>query len=174
MIKTFKQSKQTSLSLVMMFLFLNGSFAQSIIFSSDQWPKRWERTMQQQPMNGYIIPAKMKNFKNINQPETRRYQGWGKQQSKQRYQRSRTPDYNYRLRNKYEAVPLSQRYAIPESLNYGGYPVRGYYGNSMPVYPMYPGLGLLGSGMPGFAGMGLPYASPFYMAPGLYPGMGYP
>ncbi len=174
MMKTLKHRGQIILSFAMIFLFLNSCFAQPVIFSSDQWPKRWERVMQQQPMNGYIMPVKSKNFKNVNQPGRRHYQGWGQQQNKQRYQRSRTPDYNYSLHNRYEPVPLSQRYALPESLSYGRYPVMGYYRNSMPVYPMYPGSGLPNPGVPGFSGMGFPYASPFYMAPGLYPATGYP
>ncbi len=170
MMKIFKHFKLRSLTFILIFLFLNNIFAQPIIFSSDQWPKRWERVMHYRPMNGYITPAKINNFKKVNQSRDDRYQWWGQHQTKQRYQRSRTPEYNYRLYNRYEAIPLNQRYAIPESFNYGAYP--NYYGNVIPAYPvMYPNLGASSIGLPGMVS---PYATPFYMAPSLYPRMGYP
>lgn len=173
-----KHINQTVLLILGMFLLLSSVSAQSIVFSSDQWPKRWERAMQHQSMSGHVVQGKLKkvNFKRVSYREKNR-QGWGQQRNEKHYSRSRTPEYNY------QSYPL-----------YGGAPINnglqsGYYGNSIPVYPgiyqgMYPGiypdvysgLGMPGYGFPGYGmpGLGLGYPSPIFMAPGIYPSGGYP
>lgn len=179
---TCKHLSQTILSMLGMFLLLSSVYAQSIIFSSDQWPKRWERAMQYQPMSGHVVPEKIRsnNFKRVTHRK-KNHRGWGQQRNEKRYSRSRTPEYNYQSYNRYEGAPV----------NNGSYPLygspTGYYGNSIPAYPgMYPnnysgiypgaysGLGMPGYGVPGYGMPGLGFPAPLYMAPGIYPGGGYP
>lgn len=192
----FKHISQTVLLILSMFLLLSSVYAQSIIFSSDQWPKRWERAMQHQPMNGHVVPDKMQinNFKRVTYRK-KNHQGWGQQRNEKRYSRSRTPEYNYQSYNRHEGAPINNG-----SNSLYGSPT-GYYGNSIHTYPnmnqgMYPGMypnnysgiypgtysgmGMPGYGVPGYGipGLGLPYPAPLYMAPGIYPGVypggGYP
>lgn len=191
MLKTFIHIKQTGLFILMVFLVLQHAAAQPIIFSPDQWPKRWERVMQYPSMTVAARSVHDNSMRRVNESSRVRYQGWGQQKNIQRHQRSHTPEYNYQLYKRYEPVPLSQRYALPESFNYTGYPLTGLYGSPLPVYPplysagypsvypgfypgAYPGWGMTGMGVPGLPGTGLPYATPLYLAPGLYPGAGYP
>lgn len=195
MIKTSKHIRVNTLLISGMFLLLSNVQAQSIIFSSDQWPKRWERAMQNQPMNGHLVSARQNrkgnsssNKKNGFQKVT--HQGWGQQPDKKRHKRSRTPEYNYELNNRYNVDPLAQRYALPGALPYSSAPyvAPGYIGNTVPAHPyisngLYPGV------YPGIGVPGMPYTTPYYMGPGLYPnhvysspgypgpgypGMGYP
>jgi len=178
---------QTVLSMLGMFMLLASVSAQSVIFSPDQWPKRWERAMHHQPMNGHIVPGKLNrvDFKRVNHRQ-KNHQGWGQQRDDNRYTRSRTPEYNYQAYNRYERAPINDgSYLLNRSMP-------GYYGNAIPNYPnmyqgMYPnmygnnysgnypgaysGLGMPGYGMPG---LGLGYPAPIYMAPGIYPGGAYP
>ena len=186
MIKTLKHIRLNTLLVSSMFLLLSNVQAQSIIYSSDQWPKRWERAMQHRPMNGHSAPVRHQRDRNYSSDKTNgfhqvRHQGWGQQPDEKRHKRSRTPEYNYELHNKYEADPLKQRYAIPGSLpnsyGYVPYSAPGYYGNGIPAYPYMPANSYPGAypgNYPGLGIPGLPYATPLYMGPGLYPGMGYP
>lgn len=192
MIKTFKQFRLKLMLMTLMFLLLHGVQAQPINFSSDHWPKRWERAMNRADMTGYFSRSNRKST------ETKKasHQGWGQQPKEKRNRRSKTPEYsNGGYENRYENDFLRRRYAIPESMSYssgyGGYPMNNYYGHYsvMPsafyqgVYPgnypgvfpgVYPGL-YPGMGVPG---LGFPFSSPFLLAPdltpGLTPGLGYP
>lgn len=186
MIKTLKHISLNTLLVSGMFLLLNNVQAQSIIFSPDQWPKRWERAMQNQPMNGHMVSARyQRNSSHTNDQRNGvhkvSHQGWGQQPDEKRHRRSRTPEYNYESHNRYEVDPLKQRYALPGTLSnsygYGSYSAPGYYGSTIPAYPympattypgVYPGI-YPGAGIPG-----LPYAAPLYMGPGIYPGARYP
>lgn len=195
---TFKHITQKILLILSMFLLLNTVYAQSIIFSSDQWPKRWERAMHHRPMNGHMVTEKYRknNYRKVSYRE-KSHQGWGQQRNQKRYSRSRTPEYNYR------ANMNNQRSQI-NNASYLGYgaaqaPVstrnNEYYGRQFPayqnvyqgVYPgSYSGLVLPGYGIPqygnsgygipgyGISGTGLAYPSPMYMAPGIFPGSPYP
>jgi len=58
MMKTLKNIRVNTLLVSSVFLLLSHAQAQSIIFSSDQWPKRWERAMQNRAMNGYVAPSR--------------------------------------------------------------------------------------------------------------------
>ena len=194
MIKTFKNIRLNLMVMLSMFLLLSNVQAQSIIFSSDQWPKRWERAMHKRVLSGEFRPGNNRSS-NIRKASN---QGWGQQQKEKRNKYSRTPDYyNNDVAKRFEADPLKQRYSVPQSLpyaGYGAYPGNGYYG-TYPVMPLgvhpgtysgaYPGIysgaypGLYqGFGGPGFGyglpGMGFPYSSPFLLSPGLTPGLGYP
>lgn len=185
---TFKHIGQKILLILSMFLLLNTVYAQSIIFSSDQWPKRWERAMHHQPMNGHMVDGKIRknNYRKVSHRE-RSHQGWGQQRNQKRY--SRTPEYNYR------ANAHNQRTHINNGsyLGYGAArdPASEYYGRQFSAYPnvyqgVYPGsysglgfpsygnpgYGIPGYGVPGYGiqGGGLSYPSPLYMAPGIFPG----
>jgi len=185
MIKAFKQF--TLIVIVMLGAFLNNVYAQSIVFSSDQWPKRWERAMMHRPMNGHVATEyagnRTANFKNANRAGFKQVsnrnrnlqQGWGQQPEQQRYKRSNTPEYNYQSQNnRFEGMSLQQRYAIPNAnqgvTHYGVNPIAGYYGGLIPGYsnvasPFYNGV------YPG-------YAYPNILAPGLvapgFGGLGFP
>jgi len=187
MIKTLKHIRLNTLLVSSMFLLLCNAQAQSIIFSSDQWPKRWERAMQKRPMNGNVIPARFQRDSNYSREKTNgfntvRHQGWGQQPEQTRHKRSRTPEYRNGLHNKYVEDPLKQRYALPESRpnssGYGRYPAIGYYGNTIPAYSyipatIYPGMGYPNVGYPGVGNPGMGYPGRGYPGMG-YPGMGYP
>lgn len=200
MIKTVKPIRQYRLPIACMFLLISGVVqAQPVIFSPDQWPKRWERAMQNQSMSGHFSPAQ----KPSNSSEQSNRQGWGQKSSESRHRRSRTPDYNY------EADPSRYRYTVPQYMNYGSYPATGYYGSPIATYPyaaspmfpgiypgiysgtypgiypgLYPGLGVPGIaapglgvpglGAPGLIMPGVPYSTPLYLGPGIYSGLGYP
>ena len=188
MIKTFKHIRIKLMMMVVMFLSFTSVQAQAILFSSDQWPKRWGRAMNHQTLSGHIMPAKRKpaDIKKVSQ------QSWGQQQNDKRRKRSRTPDYNGGTYERYEADPLKRRYAVPRpfygtspySSGYGLNPMNGYYGNYPAMgypgtYPgLYQGLGVpgLGVGIPGLGvpGLGFPYSSPFLLAPGMTPGLAAP
>jgi len=193
MIKTFKYFRLYLMLLMSMFLLFESVQAQSINFSSDHWPKRWGRAMNSQDMTGYFSQSKNKSSatKKVS------HQGWGQRSKEKRNRRSKTPEYsNGTYQNRYEDEFLRRRYAVPESMPYSSgyagyprnnYPVNNYYRNysvmPSPVYQgFYPGSypgGVpgtfpgLGSGM-GVPGLGFPYSSPFLLAPGLTPGLGYP
>ena len=173
------------LMLFSMLLFTNYAFAQSVIFSSDQWPKRWERAMQHHSINAQLghPQRQSSNFKRVNHSQ-KSQQGWGQKSREKGHTRSRTPDYHYQRHNFSRAVPLSNNY----SSGYGIAPdlTSGYYTRPVPLYPnVYSGQGLLGYGgygvpaygQPGLGlpGLGLPgvgslYPTPLYMAPGVYSG----
>lgn len=186
---TFKHISQTILLMLCMFLLLSSVYAQSIVFSSDQWPKRWERAMHHQPMNGHLEPEKRhrNNFKKVSYRE-KNHQGWGQQRNKKRYSRSRTPEYNYQSNNMNPGMRLNNNSYSNSGLTTGN------YGNSIPVYPRtYSGFGVPGYGMPGYgvpgygmpgygvSGYGVPgygvsgYGVPGYGVPGYgVPGLGFP
>lgn len=174
--KTFNDKNLVAGLVISTFCLLNNVQAQSIIFSPDQWPKRWERAMNSQPMHGRIMQGKnnQADFKKVDS------QGWGQQQNVKRYSRSRTPDYyNGGVRLQNESDLLKRRYDTPGSMSYAGvysaYPGNSNYGymplNRYPGFNQGMGLPLYGIGVPG---IGFPYAQPFFMAPGLTPGFGYP
>ena len=129
------------------------------------------------------------------------HQGWGQQPKEIRNKRSQTPDYSKNYYQSEDSDYLKRRYAIPQSLPYssayGAYPLNNYYGASPYLYSapyggmypyagmypgsypgIYPGIGIsgLGLGVPGLGvpGLGFPYSSPYLLAPGLTPGLGYP
>ena len=191
---TSKHITQKILLILSMFLLLDTAYAQSIIFSSDQWPKRWERAMHHQPMNGQVIEEKSRknNFRKVTHRK-KSHQGWGQQRNEKRYTRSRTPEYNYRENGHNQRSYINNGSYI----GYGAAPdmATGYYGQDFSVYPNvyqgvypgaytglgFPGYGLPGYGVPGYGvpgygipGIGLGYPSPFYMAPGMFPGSAYP
>lgn len=185
----FKHISQRILLILSMFLLLNTVYAQSIIFSSDQWPKRWERAMHHQPMNGHMVNGKIRktNFRKVSHRE-KSHQGWGQRRNEKRYSRSRTPEYNYRANNHNQRSQINNRSYI----DYGAAPdiSTEYYGRQFSTYPnvyqgvypgTYSGLGFPGYGVPGYGipGYGIPatglgYPSPLYMAPGIFPGGAYP
>ena len=149
-------------------LFFKAVNAQPVIFSSDQWPKRWGRAMHHQPVNGHLRTES----REVRSGKKASQQGWGNRKKETRRKYRRTPDYNAPAYRRYEEDELRSRYAVPELLMYSrvpsGYPLNSY----APVIPplMYPGAysGFYpGIGVPM---MGAPYTSPFLMAPG----MGYP
>ena len=155
-------------SLMLMMLFFNHyTAAQSIIFSSDQWPKRWERAMHHQPMNGrFEVPRHFnkQDFRQVNQTK-KKVQGWGKQRSENHYKRSRTPDYNYQTYKqfRYQQYPL---YGYGQNHYQSSLATPYHFGNG--IYPhSYSPLGLVGYPL---SAMGLSYPSPLFMAPGLHPG----
>lgn len=190
MSKTFKHIKTGLLFLPAMLLLASNVSAQSIIFSSDQWPKRWERAMKEHAMNSTVAPPRQQRmayrsannangFKKVVQQG-----GWGKQPEKMRHkhERSLTPEYHNGSHHRYDEDPLKRRYALPDTqyglYGYGAYH-HGYYGSAVPVIPhlpaavypgMYPGVypGIYNGIYPGF---GLPGS---YTAPGIYPFGGYP
>jgi len=190
MIKTCKQlSKHLGINLMLMmsmFLLLKAAEAQPVSFSSDHWPKRWGRAMNRPDMSAYFSQSLNKK----SDVKTVRQQAWGQQPKEKRNGRSKTPDYNNGFYKRDESEFLKRRYAVPApvpySSPYGGYPLNNYYGGYsmlphlgypgvMPgMYPgFYPGAGVPGLGL-GVPGLGFPYSSPFMLAPGLTPGLGYP
>jgi len=196
---TFKHISQKILLILSMFLLLNTVYAQSIIFSSDQWPKRWERAMHHQPMNGHMVDEKIRknNFRKVSHRE-KSHQGWGQRRNEKRYSRSRTPEYNYRENGHnqrsqinngsylgYGAAPnpaseyYGRQFSAYPNVYQGVYP-GSYSGLGFPGYgiPRYgnPGYGIPGYGVPGYgiSGPGLAYPSPLHMAPGIFPGSAYP
>lgn len=181
MIKTSKHIRLNTLLISGMFLLLSNVQAQSIVFSSDQWPKRWERAMQHKPMNGSVVSTTNRGNSLANNTRSSyqkvSHQGWGQQPDSKRHKRSRTPEYDYELNKRYDVDPLKQRYALPGasrySPGYAPYATPGYLGNTVPAHPyisngLYPGV------YPGIGVPGMPYTTPYYMGPGLYPNMGYP
>ena len=199
MLNTFKQFRTNMLLIPAMFLLLNNVSAQPIIFSSDQWPKRWERAMKNVSLNGHVTPVRQREYnryrsgKEVNGvTKLAQASGWGKppERKRHKHKRSRTPDYGNGSHHRYDEDPLKKRYAVPnmQPHGYGAYPSNGYYGASIPAYPhmpsaVYPGSipGIYpymsaypGLGVPGFGIPRSPYATPFYSAPGLYPMGVYP
>jgi len=212
MIKTLKHLRLNVMLMMLMFLLLKTVDAQPLVFSSDQWPKRWGRAMNTPDMSEYFSQQRerQKNYQKNYQRKSQRknasaamktsHQGWGQQQPKEfRNKRSQTPDYRKNYYQRDESDYLKRRYAVPESMPYssayGAYPLNGFYGASpysysapyTGLYPYsypglytggYPGVGVpgLGLGIPGLGvpGLGFPYSSPFLMAPGITPGLGYP
>ncbi len=175
MIKAFNKY---TLAVTGLCVFLTNAYAQSIVYSSDQWPKRWERAMFGKPMmyrnkrghsNSYVQPRTVQrsDYKKVSQ---RRRQGWGQQPEEKRYTRSKTPDYNYRSYNEnFNSAANPQPYAIPGGVYYGVSPA---YPSVYPgVYPAYPNILAPNLVTPGLGGLGFPYTTPLLMAPGLaYPG----
>lgn len=190
MLKTFKHIKTGLFLMLAMILLLNNVFAQSVIFSSDKWPKRWERAMNQHFMNGPVVPIRQRNYENNSVNARNGIQkvaqqgGWGKQPEKMRHEhkRSRTPEYHNGTHYRYDEDPLKRRYALPDPqygiYGHGAYP-HGYYGSTVPVIPHLPAAvypapiyGSYPGVYPGiYPGLGMPG---MYSAPGLYPFGGYP
>lgn len=192
MLKTFKQSR-TGLLFISVTLLLSGNVsAQSIIFSSEQWPKRWERAMKNVSLNGHVVPPRQRERTRYRQGDIKQdfhmaaqQGGWGKppQRMRHEHKRSRTPEYHNGTHFRQDDDPVKRRYALPNTqqnlYGYSAYP-NSYYGNGSymtgvpvvphlpaaiypaPVYGGYPGL---------YRGVGIPG---FYGAPGLYPFSGYP
>lgn len=204
MIKTLKHLRLNLMLMMVMFLLLKTVDAQPLVFSSDQWPKRWGRAMNKPDMSEFFSQQRERQ-KNIQKKSQRKntadvmktsHQGWGQKQPEEfRNQRSKTPDYGKNYYQRDESEFLKRRYAVPESMpyisGYGAYPLNNFYGASPylysapygGVYPysypgIYPGSGVpgLGLGIPGLGvpGLGFPYSSPYLMAPGITPGLGYP
>ena len=187
MLKTDKNIKTGLFLVIAMFLLANHVSAQSIIFSSDQWPKRWERAMNDHSMNGFVAPPGNKPYRRIQADKNSngirkvaQQSGWGKQPDKLRHKhkRSRTPEYHNGTHHNYNVDTLKQRYALP-STNYGLYGHGAYqnymYGSAVPVIPhlpvaVYP-TPLYGSYPGMYPGIGM---SGWYNAPGVYPYGGYP
>lgn len=183
MIKTVKQIRVNKILLASMLLFISSANAQPVLFSSDQWPKRWGRVMNHQMPNTWSSSEK-RMHKGMSKVS---HQGWGQQKIEKRNKRSRTPNYNDGNYNRYENDALKRRYAVPEAYrnnrpyylmndrySQGNY-YENYYGNNQQMPRMnysggysggYPGMG--------FPAMGFPFSSQFLLAPGLTPGMGYP
>ena len=193
MIKTFKHIRQSALLISAMFLLLNNVYAQSVVFSSDNWPKRWERAMNKTSLNGFIAPVgqrdryRSRQGGNDLQNVAQQQGGWGKQPEKMqhKHKRSRTPEYHNGSQRRYDEDPLKQRYAIPNtSANVYGYGIPSanpYYGTMAPVIPHIPAVAYPGAVYPGaiyggYPGIypGVPYSTPFNSMPGFYPGSGYP
>ena len=180
-------------------LIVNTVYAQSVIFSSDQWPKRWERVMKHRPFNGHngqrqledkgfnLVDNRSDRFKKINHRENRRVQRWGQQPEQRRHKRSQTPEYNYQTyRHQLDGVSQRQRYAIDPVLNRNYLSNSNYYRNfnsnysgmGMSTYPTvypeyYSGFGAPNIVTPGFGGYGAPYTEPLLMGQGI-PMLGYP
>jgi len=207
MIKTLKHLRLNVMLMMLMFLLLKTVDAQPLVFSSDQWPKRWGRAMNKPDMSEFFSQQRerQRDYRRNYQRKSQRknsgamktsHQGWGQQQPEEfRNKRSQMPDYRNNYYQRDESDYLKRRYAVPESMpyssGYGAYPLNYYYGASPysyapaygGLYPysyqgIYPGIGVpgLGLGIPGLGvpGLGFPYSSPFLMAPGITPGMGYP
>lgn len=181
MLKTLKRIRTGALFLSVMFLFVTNVFAQSIMFSSDQWPKRWERAMRHVSLNGHVTPPDYSQRNHSRTDGVRNVVeqgGWGKSPGRLRHEhkRSRTPEY-FGTYHRYDEDPVKQRFALPNSQNdiygYGAYS-NSYYGSTIPVIPhlpvsVYPAP--LYGGYPGmYPGLGVPGMYPF----GGYPGVGYP
>lgn len=172
--KTAKKFRVNGVLMTSVFLLFSSAHAQPVLFSSDQWSKRWARAMNHQMSSVKLAHSSINKVS---------HQGWGQQPNEKRKTRSRTPDYKNGFYDRYESDALKRRYAVPESYS-GSWPnsfgyepyTRGrYYGNyplmSPTIYPgTYPGLHQ-GMGAPV---TGFPFSSPFLLAPGLTPGMGYP
>lgn len=179
MIKTVKQIRKNSVLMMSTFLMFSSVHAQPVLFSADQWSKRWGRVMNHQIPNASLsLEGRMHS--SINKVS---HQGWGRQRNEKRNKRGRTPDYNNGFYKRYENDAVKQRYAVPESyhayrpysLGNEPYTRGGYYGN----YPLMPSMTYPGSLSGGYPGMGVPaigfpFSSPSLLAPGLTPGMGYP
>lgn len=204
MMKTLKHLRLKATLMMLMFLLLKTVDAQPLVFSSDQWPKRWSRAMNKPDMSEYFSQQqeRQRNYqrkaerKNTSAAIKISHQGWGQQQPEEfRNKRSLTPDYKKNYYQRDESDYLKRRYALPESMPYlspyGAYPFNNFYGASPYLYSapynglypfsypgIYPGIGVpgLGIGVPGLGvpGIGFPYSSPFLMAPGITPGLGYP
>lgn len=173
-IKKVKQININKILMMCTLLLFGNAHAQSIVFSSDQWPKRWGRAMNHQMPSVKLAHASENNMNR---------QGWGQRRNETTNKRRRTPDYNNRFYDRNESDALKRRYAVPETylgsrrntFGYEPYSRNNYYGN----YPMMPPMTYPGSfpGMYqgfGVPGIGFPFSSPFLLAPGLTPGMGYP
>ncbi len=150
-------------------LFVNNVFAQQVIFSSDQWPKRWGRVMQHQSMNAYVksnYPAR-----NVYRKEGNRFNGkqhvWGQPVDNSKNIRSKVPEYRYKPNNNlYMPVNI-----YPQLAQYNMNPIAGAYNS----YPMLPAPMLMGYGF----NMNLAYPVVTNQAlgfPGVIglPGIGYP
>lgn len=177
-IKKVKQINMNKVLMLCTLLLFGNVYAQPIVFSSDQWSKRWGRAMKHQPPSVKLAHA---NVNKLNR------QGWGKRRKERTNKHRRTPDYNNRFYDHNESDVLERRYAVPESYlgsrqntyGYEPYSRNNYYGNYPMVPPMvYPGSysGVYPGSYPGLGmpNMGFPFSSPFLLAPGLTPGMGYP
>lgn len=131
---------KTLLALVLI-MAIQSVMAQAVVFSSDQWPKRWGRVMHSQPMSGFINNTTQSGFKKVSyRQEKSRRPTWGKQTTKQRATYSQTPEYNYK-HYPIAQQPVYSRYNYP--MNYapaypsnflGAYPMLGGYG--APMSPM--------------------------------------
>lgn len=167
---------------VLLCVFLSNAFAQSVVYSPDQWPKRWGRAMHHNTMmrgsvNRYrsINGNRSNGYSRTNSPErskfntgSQRQQGWGQQPEEKRYTRSKTPDYNYRsYSEEFNAAPSGLPYSFPGNSYYGVGSV--YPPVYQGIYPAYPNILAPNLVTPGLGGLGFPYASPLLM-----PGLGYP
>lgn len=197
MLKTFKQFRANLLLVPAMFLLFSNVFAQSIIFSSEQWPKRWERAMKNVSLNGHVAPPRQRERTRYRQGDIKQdFQmaaqqgGWGKPPERMRHdhKRSRTPEYHNGTHFRQDDDPLKRRYALPNTprnlYGYGRYPDsyygQGRYTTGFPAVPHLPAAiypAPVYGGYPGaYPGMGVPG---LYTAPGPYPfggfpGVGYP
>jgi len=192
-LKKLKELILKGMVVMSVLLIVNTVYAQSVIFSSDQWPKRWERVMKHRPFNGHngyrqledkrfnLVDNRSERFKKVTHRENRRVQSWGQQPEQRRLKRSQTPEYNYQTyRNQFDGVSQRHRYAIEPAMN------RNYLSNSnklgmvMPAYPTvypeyYSGFGVPNIVTPGYGygGYGIPYTEPLLMGQGI-PMLGYP
>lgn len=167
--QVFKYLKVWLLLMLTSYLFASNVYAQSILYSSDQWPKRWERAMQHQPMNVYENNSYVRgrSYQKINYRTNPPIQSWGRKVDNNAYARSRVPEYNYRglyRHNAYFSLAQQRYPALPAPVLLG----HGLNGNVS--YGGFNNLGLIYPGI-GFAGLVSPNIFPQRIA---YPNMVYP
>lgn len=144
-------------------LLASAVFAQSVIFSPDQWPKRWERVMQHQPMNGYIknnIGKQNKIWRardnRVDYHQNRSRQSWGQQPKVERNNRSRVPEYAYRSYNRNNWYTSASQYYQPYKApvivsSYPLLPSPLTFGSGFNSSLVYPNLNYSSLALPGFA-----------------------